>query len=315
MKHKWKLFVCGISISLLLGGCFGVDSGKKSEAKKTETKQGELDRPEDVYESVLTYTGDGYDLPGGEENEKIAKKHKDEVVKATKDYLKKEYSTDVEVHNMVGNQDGVTVFYESTGNLHFYSTAIVPIDSSNKKILIDKVWTIEGEVERSIKSALYAYMWEDEFKELDNQISVILDENPTITGRKIESLENVGGSGYMSPYYFVQASSADDAINPVYEEYLKQPNAPKETFVSIYDDSKFEPDFLLFNLNFFMKDPNDQPNKDIFNQIIKNIEENDNLPKGRYLVDLNDNYVHINTSESYKQNTLGQDPTKGIIKN
>ncbi|VXC25856.1 hypothetical protein BACI349Y_620128 [Bacillus sp. 349Y] len=69
-----------------------------------------MDRPEDQYESVLTYTGDSYTLPGGEENEEIAKEHKEEVVSATKEYLKKEYNTDVDIHNMVGNSDGVTVF-------------------------------------------------------------------------------------------------------------------------------------------------------------------------------------------------------------
>ncbi|KML02908.1 DUF1672 family protein [Rossellomorea marisflavi] len=315
MKHKWKLFVCGISISLLLGGCFGVDSGKKSEAKKTDTKQGELDRPEDVYESVLTYTGDGYDLPGGEENEKIAKKHKDEVVKATKDYLKKEYSTDVEVHNMVGNQDGVTVFYESTGNLHFYSTAIVPIDTKAKKVLKDEVTTIEGEVERSIKTALYALMMPKEFNELDDQIAKILKETPSITGRTEKAIQNVGGSGYMSPYYYVQSSSLDEGINAVYEKYLKEPNASKEEFVASYDDSQFEPDFLLYNIHFFMKDPNAQPEKKIFNNIIEIFEKNNNLPRGRYLINLNDNYIHIRTSEGYKQNSLSQNPREGIIKN
>lgn len=130
-----------------------MDSEKKSEAKKTETDQDINARPADKFESVLTYTGEGYDLPGGEENEKIAKEHKDEVIKATTDYLKKEYNIDIEVHNMVGNQDGVTVFFETTGRLHFYSTAIVPIDTENKKILSDNVWTLEGRIENSIRDS------------------------------------------------------------------------------------------------------------------------------------------------------------------
>ncbi|GLI83846.1 hypothetical protein ANABIO32_15430 [Rossellomorea marisflavi] len=309
MKKTIKLVTCSISLSLLLAGCFGTDQGQKSSKE-----QDPVDRPEDQYESVLTYTGDGYTLPGGEENEEIAKEHKEEVVSATKEYLKKEYNTDVDIHNMVGNSDGVTVFYESKGPLHFYSTAIVPIDSSTKKILKGEVTTIEGEVERSIKSALYAYMWEDDFKALDDQITEVLDVHPSITGRTLESLQNVGGSGYMSPYYFVQASSTDEAIQPLYEQYLQDPDTSKETYSKLFDDSQFEPDYLLFNLNFFMKDPQDQPDKQIFNALIETVEANNELPKGRYLIDLNDNYVLIRNSESYKQNTLGQDPTKGIIK-
>ncbi|TYO71310.1 DUF1672 family protein [Rossellomorea marisflavi] len=309
MKNPIMLFACSISTSLLLGGCFGIDN-----AQKSSSEQDPVDRPEDQYESVLTYTGDGYTLPGGEENEEIAKEHKDEVVSATNEYLKKEYNTEVDIHNMVGNSDGVTVFYESKGPLHFYSTAIVPVDNSTKKILKDEVTTIEGDVERSIKSALYAYMWEDDFKALDDQITEILDDHPSITGRTLASLQNVGGSGYMNPYYFVQASSTDEAIQPLYEQYLQDPDTSKETYSKLFDGSQFESDHLLFNLNFFMKDPQDQPDKQIFNALIETVEANNELPKGRYLIDLNDNYVLIRNSESYKQNTLGQDPTKGIIK-
>ncbi|MFU8690520.1 DUF1672 family protein [Rossellomorea sp. FS2] len=308
MKIKWSAITVSLCLPLLLGGCFGTNQEKQSVSKDEDA------RPEDQYESVLTYTGEGYNLPGGEKNEEIANEHKGEVVQAVKDFVKKEYSTDVEVHNMVGNQDGVTVFFESVGSLHFYSSAIVPIDTKNNKILKKNVWTLEGEVERSIKSALYAYMWEDDFKALDDQITEILDDHPSITGRTLESLQNVGGSGYMSPYYFVQASSTDEAIQPLYEQYLQDPDTSKETYSKLFDDSQFEPDYLLFNLNFFMIDPQDQPDKETFNSIIETVEANNELPKGRYLIDLNDNYVLITNSESYKQNTLGEDPTKGIIK-
>ncbi len=308
MKIKWSAITVSLCLPLLLGGCLGINQEKQSVSNDEDA------RPEDQYESVLTYTGEGYDLPGGEKNEDIANEHKGEVVQAVKDFVKKEYSTDVEVHNMVGNQDGVTVFFESVGLLHFYSSAIVPIDTKNNKILKKNVWTLEGDVEMSIKSALYAYMWEDDFKELDDQITEILDDHPSITGRTLESLQNVGGSGYMSPYYFVQASSTDEAIQPLYEQYLQDPDTSKETYSKLFDDSQFEPDYLLFNLNFFMKDPQEQPDKQIFNSLIETVEANNELPKGRYLIDLNDNYVLIRNSESYKQNTLGQDPTKGIIK-
>ncbi|MFU8690514.1 DUF1672 family protein [Rossellomorea sp. FS2] len=310
MKSQINLFACIISSTLLLGGCFGADQGQMSSQK-----QDSLDRPEDQYESVLTYSGDGYALPGGEKNEKIAKEHKDEVVSATKEYLKKEYNTDVDVHNMVGNSDGVTVFYESKGPLHFYSTAIVPIDSSTKKILKDEVTTIEGEVERSIKTALYAFMMPDEFEELDQQIAEIVEANPSITGRTEKAIQNVGGSGYMSPYYYVQSSLIDKGITPVYEKYLEEPDTSKEAFLDVYDSSTFEPDFLLFNIHFFMKDPNEKPDKEIYNKIIEAFENNNSLPKGRYLINLNDHFIHSRTSEGYKQNSLSQNPREGIIKN
>ncbi|GLI83855.1 hypothetical protein ANABIO32_15520 [Rossellomorea marisflavi] len=314
MKHKWKLFVCGISISLLLGGCFGVDSGKKSEAKKTDAKQGVDDRPEDRFESVLTYTGEGYDLPGGEENEKIAKEHKDEVVKATKDYLKEKYNTDIEVHNMVGNKDGVTVFFESVGDVHFYSTAIVPIDSDNQKVLSDKVWTLEGEVEKAIRASLYAYIDKDDFENLDNEIKDIINSNPEITGRTIESLQNVGGNGYMTPYYFVQSSSNDEAIKPVYDSFINNPTSSITDLRKLYDKDLFKSKDLIFSINFFMKDSNLEPDKKIYDSIVQAFEDNDQLPRGTYVINLHDNFIIKSKFEGYKQNSLSQTALDGIIK-
>jgi Protein of unknown function (DUF1672) len=313
MKHKWKLFVCGISISLLLGGCFGVDSGKKSEAKKTDTKQGELDRPKDTYESVLTYTGDGYFLPGGEENGKFAKKHKDEVEKATKDYLKKEYNIDVKVHNMVGNKDGVTVFFESIGRLHYYATVIVPIDIQNEKVLGDSVWTLEDEVENAIRGALYGYIMSDEFKELDNMLTSFTEEYP-IVGRTQESLENVRARGYTTPYYFTQSIDLDEAINPVYDLYINNPDTPKDELKSAYASEKFNPRYFRIPIQFFMEEPDAQPSQEIVDSIVKALEESDSIPNGAYSIHLNDHYIIKSKSSGNKKNTIGYGPPNYIIK-
>ncbi|WP_430481631.1 DUF1672 family protein [Rossellomorea marisflavi] len=314
MKHKWKLFVCGISISLLLGGCFGVENGGKSDVKKSHTKQDENARSEDVYESVLTYTGEGYDLPGGEETEKIAKDQKDEVVKATKDYLKKEYNTDIEVHNMVGNEDGVTVFYESTGNLHFYGTAIVPIDVKNKTVLSDQVWTLEGVVERGIRGALYAFIFEDKFKKLDSVLAD-LEKNENIVGRKVEAIENVGGIGYMTPYYFLANDNDDQAIEPVYDYYMKNPNASKEELLNEYKQNLFIPEDFLFSIQFYMKDQKKSPEEEILKTIVKTIEDNVGIPSGAYAINLHDNYVIREAAEGAKKNSISKKfPNGEIIK-
>ncbi|MDW4525741.1 DUF1672 family protein [Rossellomorea marisflavi] len=313
MKHKWKLFLCGISISLLLGGCFGVDSGKKSEAKKTDTKQGVDDRPEDRFESVLTYTGEGYDLPGGEENEKIAKEHKDEVVKATKDYLKEKYNTDIEVHNMVGNKDGVTVFFESIGDVHFYSTAIVPIDSDNQKVLSDKVWTLEGEVEKGIETGLYALKMKDEFKNLDSLIESLIEEDKNIVGRKIEALQNVGGNGFMTPYYIVQPLDAEEALKDAYDLYIS--SSQKNTDEIINSIKEINNEDFLFSIQFFMKTAKEQPNKDTFNKVKESLETSNNLPSGTYVIQINDNYIDKESSEGYKKNSISLEVFEGIKKN
>ncbi|WP_430481634.1 DUF1672 family protein [Rossellomorea marisflavi] len=144
MIGKRIMLLCLAPI-LFLGGCLNLLS---NDSPQTENEDGVKDRPSDFYESVLTYTGDGYFLPYGGKAEKAEDQYKEEVIKATKDYIKKEYKTDIEVHNLVGNQGGYTVFFESKGRLHFYSTAIVPIDFREKRVKTESVWTLEGEVEK-----------------------------------------------------------------------------------------------------------------------------------------------------------------------
>ncbi|MGX1265413.1 hypothetical protein RKD55_003217 [Rossellomorea marisflavi] len=298
MKKTIKLVTCSISLSLILAGCFGTDQGQKSSKE-----QDPLDRPEDKYESVLTYTGDGYDLPGGEENENIAKKHQDEVIKATKDFLKKEYNIEIEVHNMVGNKDGVTVFFETTGRLHFYSTAIVPIDSTNKEILSDEVWTLDGNIEESIRGALYAFIKEDEFKELDNGIDSI-GNTFDIVGRSTESLKNVGGNGYTTPFYHVSSLEEDLAMKPVYDLYLRNPDVSKEELAGVYDPKKFDPKYVYITIQAFMKNETTQPDQKTFNSIGQFVKENNKLPLGTYEIFLNDHYVQKKKGTGLKMNSI-----------
>ncbi len=298
MKNSIKLLACSISTALLMGGCFGAEN-----AQESSKEQNPVARPKDQYESVLTYSGDGYDLPGGEENEKTAKKHKDEVVKATKDYLKDEYNIDVEVHNMVGNQDGVTVFFETTGRLHFYSTAIVPIDTENQRILSDNLWTLDGRIENSIRGSLYAYINEDEFKELDKEMESVA-KTYDIVGSSLESLKNVGGNGYSTPFYHVTSTKLDLAMKPVYDLYLENPKATKEELAESYDTSNFDPNYTFITIQGFMKKEKAKPDQDAFNNIERFVKENNNLPKGTYEIFLNDHYVQKNKGTGLKMNSI-----------
>ncbi len=298
MKNHIKLVACIISSAHLLGGCFGADQGQMSSQK-----QDSLDRPEDQYESVLTYSGDGYDLPGGEENEKIAKENKDAVVKATKDYLKKEYNIDVEVHNMVGNKDGVTVFFETTGRLHFYSYVIVPIDQKNERINSDNVWTAEGKIESALRGALYAYIHEDEFKELDKGIESLV-KTYDIVGRSLESLKHVGGFGYTTPLYHVTSTNLDLAIKPVYDLYLENPKATKDELAEAYDPNKFDPKYVFVTIQCYMKNETAEPDQEAFDEIEEFVKNNQMLPLGTYEIFLNDGYVHKETGTGLKKNSI-----------
>lgn len=310
MVGKRMMMICFAS-TLLLGGCLNIPTKNSPNA---ENEDGVKGRPSDFYESVLTYTGDGYFLPYGGKAEKAEDQYRDEVEKATKEYIKREYKTDIEVHNLVGNQDGYTVFFESKGRLHFYSTAIVPIDFREKRVKEESIWTQEDEVEKGLRTALYAYIKEDEFNVLDNQIQEIVDTNGEVVGTTIEAIQNVGGDAYETPYYFVQSLSDDEAIEPVYDLYMKNPDAPKEELMDAYQEDLFDPADLSFVINLYMKDPKKEPAQEVYNPIMIAFEENDDLPKGNYTINLHDHYVIKKAGSGNKKNSMSQDGRYGIFK-
>lgn len=114
----------------------------------------------------------------------------------------------------------MTVFLESAGEPHFYTYAVVPIDVKKKKVLADQIWADENEVQNAIKGGLYQMIFSEEFKKLDHYLESLKAEGQ-VTGKTIEALQNTGGNGYMTPYYFIVVSKNEEAINPVYDLYQK----------------------------------------------------------------------------------------------
>ncbi|MGD6849157.1 DUF1672 family protein [Rossellomorea aquimaris] len=311
MNTKYKWIICGIGLSLLLGGCMNMDNANGNGVDEKEREQSEV---KDQYASVQEYKGEGYTLQNGEENDKIAEEHREEVEKAVKDFFLNKYSTEVKVHNIVGNVDGATVFVESTGPLSFYTYAIVPINKSEKKILSDKVWSQEGQVESAITDGLYKQLFAKEFIQLDSFIEKVVAEGEVV-GRTKESLENVAGDGYMTPYYFISTSPIkDEAIEPVYELYLKSPDADLDQFKAAFKDAAFDPKNLRISIMLFMKEEGKEPSEKVFNQIIKDIEGPNDFPKGAYSVFVNDNRVHKESFEGVKDNSLERAYPDEIIK-
>ncbi|MCM3090716.1 MULTISPECIES: hypothetical protein [unclassified Cytobacillus] len=52
-----------------------------------------------------------------------------------------------------------------------------------------------------------------------------------------EALQNVGGHGYMTPYYFTE-----EAITPVYDLYINHPDENTENLRKVYDEDSFNPE-------------------------------------------------------------------------
>ncbi|MBY6052561.1 DUF1672 domain-containing protein [Cytobacillus firmus] len=312
MRKKTKILLCSVGISLMLGGCSGMNSSNNNQ-KSEETKETQAAPSDETMVSVQDYTGEGYALPYGKETDKIADENLDQIEEAAIKFFKEKYKTDVTVHNVVGAKDGATVFVESKGEPHFYTYAVVPIDELEKKAMTEKIWADEFQVENAIKGGLYHMIFNEEFKKLDNYLESVAADGQ-VTGKTKESLQNAGGQGFMAPYYFISMTDEELAIKPVYDLFINNPDESVKNLRNAYDDTQFNPENFFINIQYFMSDEESEPNKEIFNKIVKDLEEMTSIPKGSYSVFLNDNFIDKKSADGTKDNSLEQSFPDYIIK-
>ncbi|TCP24901.1 uncharacterized protein DUF1672 [Scopulibacillus darangshiensis] len=309
MKHKKKVIVLGIGLTLLLGGCGGMDGSKHKADGNGDTSENKTNDNE--YISVQDYTGQGYELKNGEATDKIAEAHKDEIDKAVKNFFLDKYKTKVEVHNIVGNKDGATVFVESVGEPHFYTYAIVPIDRETKQVKYDGVWSQEGQVEDAIMGGIFALIFDKEIVNLNNYLDSIVKKYP-VTGKSKEAIANVSATGYSTSYYYI--TTYGDVFNKLLEAYLKNPNLSKKEWKRQFNRTSYKPKGVLITIQMFMKEKGVKPDKKILNQLVSDIENKDGLPRGSYSILLNDNRINRKTGDGTKDNTLEHSYPNDIIK-
>ena len=293
MVKNTKILLFSIGLSIMLGGCSGMNITKETQAEPSN----------DSLESVQDYIGEGYALSYGKDTDKLAEKNKNQIKEAAIKFFKDNYKTDVYVHNVVGSRDGATIFVESKGKVHFYTYAVVPIDEKGKQVLSDKIWAEEYQVENAIKGGLYHMIFSDDFKQLDSYLKSLAAKGQ-VTGKTKEALQNVGGHGYMTPYYFIALTSKEEAIKPVYDLYISNPDESAENLRNAYDANLFKAENFKINIQLFMADKQAKPSEEIFNQVTKELEEMDSVPSGTYSFSLNDNFIDKQSADGAKENSL-----------
>src|SRR5690625_1483290 len=207
--------------------------------------------------------------------------------------------------------DGVTVFVESVGEPHFNTFAIVPIDLQNEEIRTDSVWSRDGQVEYAIKGGLYAMAFEEEFAKLDDYLEGVAEEYPVI-GTPLDVVRNVQGYGHSTSYYFI--SGAGDTFKKLYEEYEKNPEITKQELEDVFKANPIESRYLNVRIDFFMQERDTEPDEEIFNQIVSDIEELEGIPTGGYGVFLHDNFIDKSRGNGRKSNTLETLANEKIMK-
>ncbi|MBX9974530.1 DUF1672 family protein [Cytobacillus firmus] len=309
MNIRPRIMLTIIGISLILVGCSGINSTKNYQESK-KAKETQAAPSEELLINVQDYTGEGYELPYGKVTDKIAAENLDLIEEAAIKFFKEKYRTYVTVHNVVGAKDGATMFVESKGEPHFYTYAVVPIDELEKKVMTGKVWADEFQVENAIKGGLCGMIFKEEFNQLNDYFDSLAAEGQ-ITGRTYEAIQNVGGKGFSTPYYFISIGN-EAAIQPVYDLFMKNPDESAENLRKAFEDNSFSAENLFINIQLFMADKNANPDKKLFDQIIKDLEDMTSIPRGSYSFVLNDNFIDKQSSSGMGDNSL--DLLKDIIK-
>jgi Protein of unknown function (DUF1672) len=301
-KNKW--ITVGVCLSIILTGCMNNESVKKRT-------QGGTDNQGDRFVSVQEYKGEGFKLKNGEEHDKIAEDNQDEIEKAVKAFFLKQYKTDVEVHNIVGNVDGASVFVESVGEAHFYTYAVVPIDS-NDMILTDRIYSLEGEVENAITSGVYGLLYKDEFTKLDDVIEEMAKKYGFI-GETKEAIENTATFGYGSPFYYVSFGDLNTS-KQMMDYYLENPKASKEEWEKTINTTELDPQSTYITIQLYKNQPGAYPTKEELEKIVKTIEETEELPAGAYNILLHDHTIDKETGIGSKETTIERSLPDYIIK-
>ncbi|WP_208587226.1 DUF1672 family protein [Gracilibacillus suaedae] len=311
--RKSSLVVIMIVSLFILGGCGEVldKFNDASENETTDIDNGVNGKNPEVLMPVQEYTGEEYTLRNGKETDKIANENREIIKKAAKSFFDEEYNTEVIVHNIVGNVDGATVFVESVGEPHFYTYAIIPINKQEKEILVDQVWSQEGQIENAIMAGIYGMVMEDEFQHLTDLIEEVNQEYD-LTGLTKEAVP-IGANQFSNEYYFVTIWDEKN-FEMVYQEYLKKSNRSSKEWEEMIPVNKIKPDEISVAINLYMAKKNVEPSQEAFDHLIEKIEEADNIPKGRYGISLHDNYIDMKVASGSKDNSLELPVPEDIIK-
>ncbi|WP_164875475.1 DUF1672 family protein [Sporolactobacillus terrae] len=306
MKTK-KLVIPTLILSILLGGCSILENDHQGTSS---TKKEQEKHYENNFISVQKYTGQGYWSENGERNNRIAEENRNQVIQAVKHFFQTNYKTEVKVHNLVGNENGITVFVESIGELHFYTYAVVPIKGN--KILTDRVWTQKEDVDDAIRTGIYALVYDQQFKNLDNYIQKLVLKDPII-GLRQEAVEKVGGNGYSTPYYYV-SMTRDTVSVDLNNLYLKHPKWSSDEWKKALTTAKIDPKLVSIAVQLYMKKPDEKPNKSIMNEIVSGIEKGKAFPQGSYNIVLHSNRINKATARGEEKNELERANPNQIIK-
>ena len=305
--QEMKKIIPFICLTIILGGCSMTTNGNQVEEKEKKVIQGKanMELNADDFVRVQDYTGNGFKLRNAERTQDIIKGKEEEIKDAVVEFFQTTYKTEIKVQAIHPAVDGAAVYVESIGEPHFYTFAVVPVDLSKKSIQTDKVFTQSGKVEKAIVTAMYAMMYEEEFSNLNNYIESLVKNNP-VTGLPIEAVASVKANGHSNSYYFLESARAD--IKEPLDAYLENPEITKEEIKARFFDY-FNPEDIIIAITLYMRENDLEPDKNLFNSMLSDIQTMDNLPPGLYGIELHDNLINSKVANATKANSISTKDT------
>ena len=262
--------------------------------------------------SIQKYTGKDYRLY--DNNEKIfdiAKEHSEEINDTVRAFFWKAYSTNVKVNNIVSAKDSVTVFVKSVNEPCFHTYAVLPIHEKEKKIMWNRIWSQEGEVERAIKSGLYVMAFDIEFNMLDEYLESATRNFPII-GTPEQVIDMTKANGYTTPYYFISPSGS--VFEKAFTKFRRNPKIRGQELRTFFQENLPCPKGVNIGIEFYMKEKDAAPEQDILDAIVLDIENMVGIPRGAYSFYLNDNFIDIYRGVGKKDNTLTKKSPYKLLK-
>ncbi|MBC1244733.1 DUF1672 family protein [Listeria welshimeri] len=271
MKKK----IIGLLASLLLlGGCFNLN--EKTEQEKAQ----EGTTP------VQDYVGQGFSFVDGDKSAERVKKHEEEIKQEVINYIKTKYKTDVKVNNVVPARNGAVVIVESEAPIQFTTSVIVKF-ILNKKDEIGSGTSNEGEIEQAIIGGLYAKVYEEEFKNLD-EVSEKLAKKYDLEGYTQDALEKTSPNGYQGKYYFVTLGFSD--YLSVYNAYLANPEISTDDLRALFIKDDPTSKNMSIPIAFFSKEDK-LPEQKLADDLAEELRKEKGLPKGSYDIRVYKNHI------------------------
>ncbi|MBF2388497.1 DUF1672 family protein [Listeria welshimeri] len=271
MKKK----IIGLLASLLLlGGCFNLN--EKTEQEKAQ----------EVTTPVQDYVGQGFSFVDGDKSAERVKKHEEEIKQEVINYIKTKYKTDVKVNNVVPARNGAVVIVESEAPIQFTTSVIVKF-ILNKKDEIGSGTSNEGEIEQAIIGGLYAKVYEEEFKNLD-EVSEKLAKKYDLESYTQDALEKTSPNGYQGKYYFVTLGFSD--YLSVYNAYLANPEISTDDLRALFIKDDPTSKNMSIPIAFFSKEDK-LPEQKLADDLAEELRKEKGLPKGSYDIRVYKNHI------------------------